>query len=98
MAIAQVQHDGRVIGSLVAAAFHTTGSRIFLFAKSRPAPRHLQPAERTQRNPASFHAPAWRLASRNKIGVPLHLPLYFATSFAMQRTTCLFSIGKYRVS
>ena len=81
MASAQVQHDARVIGSLVAGAFphfrkRWPASRNFaLGGRPRPACRaRLQPGR------TSFHASGGMLPSRNEAGVPLHSAVYFPTS------------------
>jgi len=80
MASAQVQHDGRVIGSVVAHAFHREMPRFSRHESLPTSPRFLALRRVRQRNPTSFHAFRQRLESRNETGVPLHLVLYFVTS------------------
>jgi hypothetical protein len=81
MASAQVQHDGRVIGSLVAPRFSTLREAAFRCTnrtRTHLFQRHLRSVRRGNRT--SFHALSRRLPSRNGSRVLLHLALYFLIS------------------
>jgi hypothetical protein len=88
MASAQVQHDGRVIGGLVADAFHTSGSCIFLAANRAPTtppfaggPSGFSEVQHRSMRPHG----GWQAGTKSRFRV--HLSFYFAMSFAMQFTT-----------